>query len=69
MRRPRQREPAAAPLGAAQDAGEGTDFNAAARRSYEKVGFRALRVVHVPGEPDPEFLMRVTAADLNSLQA
>ena len=42
--------------------------NVAAIRAYEKAGFRALREVQVPGEPDPEFLMRVTAADLNSLQ-
>ena len=42
--------------------------NLAAIRAYEKVGFRALREVHVPGEADPEFLMRVTAAELNSLQ-
>ena len=33
------------------------------------VFFRALREVQVPDEPDPEFLMRVTAAELNSLQA
>ena len=42
--------------------------NRAAIRAYEKAGFRALRVAHVAGEPDPEFLMRVTAAELNSLQ-
>lgn len=42
--------------------------NVAAIRAYEKVGFRPLREVHVPDEPDPEFLMRITAADLNSLQ-
>jgi aminoglycoside 6'-N-acetyltransferase len=42
--------------------------NLPAIRSYEKVGFRALREVHVPGEPDPEFLMRITASELNSLQ-
>jgi aminoglycoside 6'-N-acetyltransferase len=42
--------------------------NLAAIRAYEKVGFRALREVHVPDEPDPEFLMRITAAELNSLQ-
>jgi RimJ/RimL family protein N-acetyltransferase len=43
--------------------------NLAAIRAYEKVGFRPLREVRVPAEPDPEFLMRVTAAELNSLQA
>src|SRR4029077_8743489 len=42
--------------------------NVAAIRAYEKVGFRALREVRVPDEPDPEFLMRITAAELNSLQ-
>jgi RimJ/RimL family protein N-acetyltransferase len=42
--------------------------NIAAIRSYEKVGFRALREVHVPGEADPEFLMRITATELSSLQ-
>jgi len=42
--------------------------NVAAIRAYEKVGFRPLREVHVPDEPDPEFLMRITAAELNSLQ-
>jgi aminoglycoside 6'-N-acetyltransferase len=41
--------------------------NVPAIRAYEKIGFRALREVQVPGEPDPEFLMRVTAAELNSL--
>ena len=43
--------------------------NVAAIRAYEKAGFRPLREVHVPDEPDPEFLMRITAAELNSLQA
>jgi aminoglycoside 6'-N-acetyltransferase len=43
--------------------------NLAAIRAYEKVGFRALREVHVPDEPDPEFLMRITAHELNSLQS
>ena len=42
--------------------------NVAAIRAYEKVGFRPLREVDVPDEPDPEFLMRITAAGLNSLQ-
>lgn len=42
--------------------------NAAAIRAYEKAGFRPLKEVIVPDEPDPEFLMRLTAADLNSLQ-
>jgi aminoglycoside 6'-N-acetyltransferase len=43
--------------------------NVAAIRAYEKIGFRALREVNVPGEADSEFLMRVTAAELNSLQS
>jgi aminoglycoside 6'-N-acetyltransferase len=43
--------------------------NVAAIRAYEKAGFRPLREVRVPGEPDPEFLMRVTAADLTSLHS
>ncbi len=42
--------------------------NVSAIRAYEKVGFRPLREVHVPDEPDPEFLMRITAVELNSLQ-
>ena len=42
--------------------------NVAAIRAYEKAGFRPLREVRIPDEPDPEFLMRVTAAELNSLQ-
>ena len=43
--------------------------NVAAIRAYEKTGFRALREVQIPGEADPEFLMRVTASQLNSLQS
>jgi RimJ/RimL family protein N-acetyltransferase len=42
--------------------------NVAAIRAYAKVGFRALREVQIADEPDPEFLMRATAADLHSLQ-
>ena len=42
--------------------------NVAAIRAYERTGFRPLREVRIPGERDPEFLMRVTAADLNSMQ-
>jgi len=41
--------------------------NVAAIRAYAKAGFRALREVHVPDEPDAEFLMRITAAELHSL--
>jgi aminoglycoside 6'-N-acetyltransferase len=43
--------------------------NVAAIRAYEKAGFRALKEVQVPDEPDPEFLMRVTARELDSLQS
>jgi aminoglycoside 6'-N-acetyltransferase len=42
--------------------------NVAAIRAYEKAGFKALREVRIEGERDPEFLMRATASDLNSLQ-
>jgi aminoglycoside 6'-N-acetyltransferase len=42
--------------------------NTAAIRAYLKAGFRPLKQVAVPEEPDPEFLMRLTLADLDSLQ-
>ena len=42
--------------------------NVAAIRAYKKAGFRALKEVQVPDEPDPEFLMRVTAHELDSMQ-
>jgi len=42
--------------------------NTAAIRAYEKAGFRPLKQVAVPGERYPEFLMRITVADLHSLQ-
>jgi aminoglycoside 6'-N-acetyltransferase len=38
--------------------------NDPAIRAYEKVGFRFLREVSVPDEPDPEFLMRITRSKL-----
>ena len=41
--------------------------NPSAIRAYEKVGFRPLRDVVVPGEPDPERLLRVTRAELLAL--
>jgi RimJ/RimL family protein N-acetyltransferase len=39
--------------------------NVPAIRAYEKVGFRPLREVEVPGEPEPEYLMRLTRAELD----
>ena len=42
--------------------------NVSAIRAYEKAGFRALRQATVPGEADPEYLMRLAAADLYSVQ-
>ena len=41
--------------------------NMAAIRAYEKAGFRPLRVAQVPDEPDPEYLMRLTRSQLDSL--
>lgn len=34
--------------------------NAAAIRAYEKAGFRFFKTIHVPGEPEPEYLMKLT---------
>jgi aminoglycoside 6'-N-acetyltransferase len=42
--------------------------NAAAIRAYGKAGFRPLREVTVPGEAQPEYLMRLTRAELDLLQ-
>ena len=42
--------------------------NIAAIRAYGKAGFRVLREATVPGEHDPEYLMRLIAADLYSVQ-
>lgn len=42
--------------------------NLPAIRAYEKAGFRPLKEVRVPPEPDPEFLMRLTTEELHSLQ-
>jgi RimJ/RimL family protein N-acetyltransferase len=36
--------------------------NATAIRAYEKAGFRHLKTVAVPGEEEPEYLMRITPA-------
>jgi len=38
--------------------------NAIAIRAYEKAGFRYLKTVRVPGEPEPEYLMRIARADV-----
>jgi aminoglycoside 6'-N-acetyltransferase len=43
--------------------------NVSAIRAYEKAGFRFLRDVSVPGEPEPEHLMRLTRADLDPVAA
>jgi len=42
--------------------------NVAAIRAYGKAGFRPLREVTVPGENEPEYLMRLTRSELTSLQ-
>ena len=34
--------------------------NAAAIRAYEKVGFRYFKTIQVPGEPEPEYLMKLS---------
>ena len=34
--------------------------NAAAIRAYEKAGFRYFKTIRVPGEPQPEYLMKLT---------
>jgi aminoglycoside 6'-N-acetyltransferase len=38
--------------------------NASAIRAYEKAGFRHIKTVAVPGEEDPEYLMRITMEEL-----
>jgi aminoglycoside 6'-N-acetyltransferase len=38
--------------------------NRAAIRAYEKVGFRYIKTVQVPGEPEPEYLMRIARSAL-----
>ena len=37
--------------------------NAAAIRAYEKAGFRFFKTIQVPGEPGPEYLMRMTRGE------
>ncbi len=34
--------------------------NTAAIRAYEKAGFRYFKTIQVPGEPEPEYLMKLT---------
>lgn len=34
--------------------------NVAAIRAYEKAGFRYFKTIRVPGEPEPEYLMRLS---------
>ena len=38
--------------------------NRAAIRVYEKVGFRYIKMVQVPGEPEPEYLMQIAKSAL-----
>jgi aminoglycoside 6'-N-acetyltransferase len=38
--------------------------NHAAIRAYEKVGFRYLKTVSIPGELEPEYLMRIMRSEL-----
>ncbi|SRR5579885_2016967 len=38
--------------------------NRAAIRAYEKAGFRYLKTVRLPNEVEPEYLMRITPAEL-----
>jgi RimJ/RimL family protein N-acetyltransferase len=40
--------------------------NAAAIRAYEKAGFRYLRTATMPDEPEPEYIIRLTRADLEA---
>jgi RimJ/RimL family protein N-acetyltransferase len=37
--------------------------NTAAIRAYEKAGFRFFKTIQVPGEPEPEYLMRLSRTD------
>ena len=38
--------------------------NTAAIRAYEKAGFRYLKTIHVPGEPEPEYLMTISREEV-----
>jgi RimJ/RimL family protein N-acetyltransferase len=37
--------------------------NIAAIRAYEKAGFRFFKTIQVPGEPEPEYLMRLSRGE------
>lgn len=37
--------------------------NIAGIRAYEKAGFRFFKTIQVPGEPEPEYLMKLTTED------
>ena len=37
--------------------------NVAAIRAYEKAGFRFFKTIQVPGEPEPEYLMRLSRGE------
>ncbi len=37
--------------------------NVAAIRAYEKAGFRFFKTIQVPGEPEPEYLMKLTRGE------
>jgi aminoglycoside 6'-N-acetyltransferase len=39
------------------------ESNTRAIHSYEKAGFRYLKTIQVPGEPEPEALLRITRDD------
>lgn len=39
--------------------------NTAAIRAYEKAGFRFFKTIHVPGEPEPEYLMKLTREEFD----
>ena len=40
--------------------------NAAAIRAYEKAGFRPFKEIQVPGEPEPEYLMKLTKEEFEA---
>jgi RimJ/RimL family protein N-acetyltransferase len=40
--------------------------NHSAIRAYEKAGFRSLKTIQVPGEPEPEALLRITRKEVEA---